>query len=56
MMPNHSRLQELFLAACDLPEAQQIALMDEQCANDPELRHELQLLLRTEERRRDLCR
>ncbi len=42
---DHSRLRELFINACDLNEQQQRAMMDEQCADDPELQLELRRLL-----------
>ena len=51
MLPDHARLRELFLAACDLPESQQSVMVDEHCADDPELRRELMLLLRTDARK-----
>lgn len=47
---DHTRLWELFLAACDLPESLQDAMVEEQCGDDPELRRELLLLLRSDAR------
>ena len=45
MEQDHSRLRELFVAACDLPEQKQIALLDDQCSDDPKMKEELLLLL-----------
>ncbi len=46
MSTDYSRLRDLFEAACDLSQEQQIALINEQCADDPDLGIELQQLLR----------
>ncbi len=48
MQPDHSRLRELFIAACDLPVDQQDAWVDENCSEDDELRSELLQLLRSD--------
>ncbi len=46
MSVHHAQLRELFIAACDLPVSQQNALIQEHCADKPELQVELQRLLR----------
>ena len=51
MSSDHSRLQELFLATCDRSDPQRSAMVDEQCADDIELRRELLLLLRSDARK-----
>jgi len=47
----HARLRELFIAACDLAEAERAALLDSACADDQELRAEIERLLRKDESR-----
>ncbi len=46
MAVDHSRLRQLFIDACDLSEPQQLALMEQQCADSPDLLAELKRLLR----------
>ena len=41
----YKRLEELFEAVRDLPPTKRTKLLDEQCADDPELRSELEALL-----------
>jgi serine/threonine protein kinase len=48
MPPDHSRLRELFIAACDVPAQQQDAWVGENCSEEPELRSELLRLLRSD--------
>jgi len=39
------QIQELFNAVADLPVQQQKEYLEEHCANDPELRHEVEALV-----------
>ncbi len=48
MATDHSRLRELFIEACDLSAAEQNEFIDQKCVDDPELRAELQRLLRSD--------
>ena len=41
----HEQVKRIFLAACDLPPGQAAALLDQECAGDPELRNEVESLL-----------
>jgi serine/threonine protein kinase/tetratricopeptide (TPR) repeat protein len=41
----HERISDLFLRACELDPDQRAAFLDEACANDPELRAEVESLL-----------
>ena len=42
----HQEVKNLFLAACELEEDRREAFLDQACADDPELRWELESLLR----------
>jgi predicted Ser/Thr protein kinase len=42
----HEQVKSLFLAVCDLSEADRSKALDESCRNDPELRKEVESLLR----------
>ena len=42
---NWEKIQELFLAAADLPPAEQRSFLDRACADDPQLRREVESLL-----------
>ena len=46
----HERTRELFLAVCDLSRDQQTAHLDSACADDPELRTEVEALLSEDSR------
>ena len=45
-MIDHEKLRELFVASCDLPPEDQKLFLDQNCATSPELRSQLQTLLR----------
>jgi len=49
MHTDHSRLKELFIAACDLPPGEQTVLINKQCADDPALRRALEKLLHNDQ-------
>jgi len=46
----HARVKEVFLAACELPQPDRSAYLDEVCADDPKLRDEVELLLAFDEK------
>jgi non-specific serine/threonine protein kinase/serine/threonine-protein kinase len=46
----HARVKEVFLAACELPQPDRSAYLDEVCAGDPKLRDEVELLLAFDEK------
>lgn len=46
--PNWTRVQELFLEAVELPEPDQPAFLDAQCAGNPSLRADVEALLRAD--------
>ena len=41
----HERISDLFLQACDLSPSQRRTFLDAACANDPEVRAEVESLL-----------
>ena len=49
MSNNHTRVRELFVAACDLTFDEQQLLLDEECPDDPALRKEVEALLHNDE-------
>ena len=55
-MGDRSKLKELFLAACQMPAAERVTFLDEQCGEDSELRAELDALLRVEDEAPDFLK
>ncbi|HRP61789.1 MAG TPA: tetratricopeptide repeat protein [Phycisphaerales bacterium] len=49
MPVDYVRLRELFILLCDLPEHDRVAQIEQHCADEPELRTELERLLRKDE-------
>ena len=44
----HRRVVDLFLAACDCPEAERPGLLQAECGSDVEMLHEVQRMLKAD--------